>query len=235
LSFVLDRALEAENLGTPRGRAAAHERIALLLSKVANAEEATMLSRDAARRLGVDATQLWIEAQRRQGAGARGRRPRRPEAGPPPSLAERDLMALLLHVEDARTELLPILEDADVTHAGLRALLVALRKASGPPETLMNDLDGEAERSLLASLLIGEHKWGDTHSHVFELRKRYHIRRRKERARQGKEAIERAQATGGPELAAVETEVRALQQEALAIRDLAVARTGPGPGGKTGR
>src|SRR5262249_34159684 len=156
-------------------------------------------------------------------------------AFPPPSFAERDLLALLLHVEEARTELLPILEDADVTHAGLRALLVALRTVSGPPENVMNELDGEAERSLLASLLMDDREWVDTHSHIFELRKRYHIRRRKERVRQVKEAIDRAQATGDPELAALETELRELQQEALAIRDLAVARSGPGPGGKTGR
>ena len=74
LSFVLDKALAEDDLGTPRGRATAHARVALLLSKVSNAEEATMLSREAGRRLGVDATQLWIEAQQLQGARARGRR-----------------------------------------------------------------------------------------------------------------------------------------------------------------
>ncbi|PYO38025.1 MAG: DNA primase, partial [Candidatus Rokuibacteriota bacterium] len=62
LSFVLDRTLGEEDLGTARGRATAHARVALLLSKVQSAEEATALSREAARRLGVDATQLWIEA-----------------------------------------------------------------------------------------------------------------------------------------------------------------------------
>jgi len=74
LSFVLDKALAEDDLGTPRGRATAHARVALLLSKVSNAEEATMLAREAGRRLGVDATQLWIEAQQLQGARARGRR-----------------------------------------------------------------------------------------------------------------------------------------------------------------
>ena len=74
LSFVLDRTLGEDDLGTPRGRATAHARVALLLSKVPNAEEATALSREAARRLGVDATQLWIEAQQLQAARARGRR-----------------------------------------------------------------------------------------------------------------------------------------------------------------
>jgi DNA primase len=245
LSFVLDQALGDEDLATSRGRATAHARVSLLLSKVSSAEEATSLAREAARRLGVDATQLWIEAQQLQGARARGRRAGSPAGSPEsqpaasfpaPNLAERDLVAFLLHVAEARAELFPILEDADVSHPGLRALLTALRRASGPPEALMSELDGEAERSLLASLLMDERQWEDIHSHVFELRKRYHIRRRKERVRQVSEAIARAQATGDPSsLAVLETELRELQREAEAVRELAAARPEPEPGGKAGR
>jgi DNA primase len=244
LSFVLDRALAEEDLATARGRATAHARVATLLSKVANAEEATMVSREAARRLGVDATQLWIEAQQLQGARARGRRVERsadtapgsssPGPFPTPGLTERDLLALLLHAEEARTELLPILEDTDVTHPGLRAVLVALRKASGPAESLMSELDGEWERSLLASLLIDDRQWADIHSHVLELRKRYHIRRRRERVRRVREAITRAQATGDPALAGLEVELRELQREAEAVRELVVARPEPDPGSRAG-
>jgi DNA primase len=242
LSFVLDGVLREEDLTTARGRATAHARVALLLSKVANAEEATALSREAARQLGVDATQLWIEAQQLQGVRARGRRVERPAdvapgTGPvaPPNLAERDLLALLLHVEDARTELLPILEDTDVAHPALRALLAALRQASGPPESLMSQLAREDERGLLAALLIEERPWEDAHSQVLELRKRYHIRRRRERLRQVRETIARAQATGDPALGGLETELRELQREAEAVRELAVTRVEPDLGGKGGR
>ena len=237
LSFALDRVLTEENLGTQSGRATAHARIALLLSKVSNAEEATALARDASRRLGVDATQLWIEAQQRQGSRSRSRRVEGSDASsapayPPPSFAERDLLALLLHVEDARGELLPVVEDTDVAHPGLRALLVALRRASGPPEALMSELDGEGERSLLASLLMDERQWVDTHSHIFELRKRYHIRRRKERVRLVTQAIARAQSAGDPEVAVLESELLELQREAQAVRDLAVARSAQHSGDK---
>jgi DNA primase len=45
LSFVLEKALGEEDLATSRGRANAHARVALILSKVANAEEATALAR----------------------------------------------------------------------------------------------------------------------------------------------------------------------------------------------
>jgi len=240
LSFVLERTLAEEDLGTARGRATAHARVALLLSKVQSAEEATAMAREAARRLGVDATQLWIEAQQLQGARARGRRFERPAdapptaAFPPPSLAERDLLALLLHVEEARTELLPVLEDTDLAHLGLRALLAALRRTSGPPEALMSELSGDGERGLLAALLIEEREWGDAHSQVLELRRRYHIRRRRDRVREVRETIARAQATGGPAMPEVDAELRELQREAEAVRDLAVARPEPEAGGKAG-
>jgi DNA primase len=240
LSFVLDGALGEEDLSTARGRATAHARVALLLSKVQSAEEATELAREAARRLGVDATQLWIEAQQLQGAKARGRRVARPGDGTPtaaalapPNLAERDLLALLLHVDEARIELLPVLEDGDVAHLGLRALLSALRQASGPPEALMHQLAGEAERGLLAAMLIEEREWGDAHSQVLELRKRYHIRRRRERVRQVTETITRAQATGDPQLPRLEAELRELQREAEAVRELAVTRPDSEPGATT--
>src|SRR5207249_1930367 len=154
------------------------------------------------------------EAQQREGARARGRRFERPADVPspaaafaPPSLAERDLLVLLLHVEEARTELLPILDDADLAHPGLRALLAALRRTSGPPEALMSELSGDGERGLLAALLIEEREWADAHSQVLELRKRYHIRRRRDRVREVRETIARAQATGGPGMPEVDIEL----------------------------
>jgi len=239
LSFVLEAALREEDLSTARGRATAHARVALLLSKVANAEEATALSREAARQLGVDATQLWIEAQQLRGAKARNPRITRPADAPPvtprhapPTLAEKDLLALLLHVEEARIELLPFIEDSDVNHPALRAVLAALRQASGPPEALMSQLDREDERGLLAALLVEERPWEDAHSQVLELRKRYHIRRRRERVRQVRETIARAQATGDPTLPLLEAELRELQREAEAVRELVVARVQPDAGGK---
>ena len=237
LAFVLDRALAEEDLATARGRANAHARVALLLSKVSSAEEATSLAREAGRRLGVDATQLWIEAQRLQGARARGRRPApehdrtgssTPAAGPAPTLAERDLVAFLVQVDEARSELLPVIEDDDLAHAGLRAVLAALRRAPGAAaEALLADLPGDAERYLLAALLVEERRWADTQSHILELKKRYDIRHRKQRVRQVSEAIARAQAAGDPAVAALETELRSLQREAEAVRELSLTRPAP--------
>jgi len=241
LSFVLEKAFADEDLTTARGRANAHARVALILSKVANAEEATELAREAARRLGVDSTQLWIEAQQLQGTRARGRRPEQlaqsgrgtaeSDSWPPPVPFERDLVALLLQVDEARAELLPVLADEDVVHQGLRLVLTALRRAPGAlPEALMAELEGERERGLLAALLVEERKWGDTHSHVAELKRRYHIRHRKHRVHQVTRAIIDAQATGDPALPALEDELRGLQRdlqrEAEAVRELALARPG---------
>ena len=239
LSFVLEKAFADEDLTTARGRANANARVALILSKVANAEEATELAREAARRLGVDSTQLWIEAQQLQGARARGRRPEQlsqsgrgpaeSDSWPPPIPFERDLVALLLQVDEARVELLPVLTDEDVVHQGLRLVLTALRRTPGAlPEALMAELEGERERGLLAALLVEDRKWGDTHSHVAELKRRYHIRHRKHRVRQVERAVTLAQSTGDPALPALEEELRALlrdlQREAEAVRELALAR-----------
>ena len=239
LSFVLEKAFADEDLTTSRGRANAHARVALILSKVANAEEATALAREAARRLGVDSTQLWIEAQQLQGARSRGRRSEQltqsgrgaaeSDSWPPPVPFERDLVALLLQVDEARAELLPVLADEDVVHQGLRLVLTALRRTPGAqPEALMAELEGDRERGLLAALLVEDRKWGDTHSHVAELKRRYHIRHRKHRVRQVERAVTLAQSTGDPALPALEDELRALlrdlQREAEAVRELALAR-----------
>jgi DNA primase len=239
LDFVLERVLGEEDLGTARGRSTAHARVALLLSKVPNAEEATALAREAARRLGVDSTQLWIEAQQLQGARARRSRLDRPAdtgttsaapdaapAWPPPSLPERDLLLMLLHEEQARIGLLPYLEEEQIAHPGLRTILGALRRAPGgaAPETLMGELGSEAERSLLAALLMEQREWTDVQIQVSDLQKRYDIRRRKQRIRELSLAIARAQATGDPALAGLEAELRELQDQAQAIRGMVTGR-----------
>ena len=236
LDFVLERTLGEEDLGTARGRSTAHARVALLLSKVANAEEATALARQGARRLGVDATQLWIEAQQLQGARARKGRLDRPadtaatsgastQAWPAPSLLERDLVLMVLNEEQARIGLMPYLEEEQIAHPGLRSLLDALRRApaGAAPESLMDELD-EAERGLLASLLMEQREWTDVQSQVSDLQKRYDIRRRKRRIRELSQAISEAQASGDPALAGLEAELQKLQDQAQAIRGMVTGR-----------
>jgi DNA primase len=236
LDFVLERTLGEEDLGTPRGRSTAHARVALLLSKVANAEEATALSREAARRLGVDATQLWIEAQQLQGARARKGRLDRPadtaatseasgQAWPPPSLLERDLVLMLLHEEQARIGLMPYLEEEQIAHPGLRSVLGALRRApeGAAPQSLMDEL-GEAERGLLASLLMEQREWPDVQNQVSDLQKRYDIRRRKRRIRELNHALAQAQAKGDPAQARLEAELRSLQDEGQAVWNINTGR-----------
>ncbi|MGH8723064.1 MAG: DNA primase, partial [Burkholderiales bacterium] len=67
LGYALERALaDPDGASGPRARANAFARVALMLAKVADAEEAISLSRDAGIKLGVDPAQLWIEAQKLQ-------------------------------------------------------------------------------------------------------------------------------------------------------------------------
>jgi len=244
LSFVMAQALAEENLASPRGRATAHARVALVLSKVPNAEEATALAQQAARELGVDPTQLWIEAQQLQrarfsqgrggGASARATLPSTGAGWPPPNLAERDLLSLLLQVEEARVSLLPGIEDDDIAHPGLRALLAALREAPGSPaEALMTALPGDGERGLLAALLLEERSWSDVRQQIGELQRRYEIRRRKKRIRQVTQAIIEAQATGDPALPQLQAELGQLQREAEAVRELSLTpAAGPAAPGR---
>src|SRR5207247_369286 len=115
LAYALDRAIADPDGATgPRARTNAFARAALMLAKVADAQEAALLSREAAQKLGVDATQLWIEAQRLQTAL---RRPAVPVRAATPPSVERDLVALLLHSTEAREALLPmIVAAAELPH-----------------------------------------------------------------------------------------------------------------------
>src|SRR5438034_7422641 len=67
LAYALDRAVvDPDGATGARARTTAFARVAVMLAKVADGQEAAALSRQAAAKLGVDATQLWIEAQRLQ-------------------------------------------------------------------------------------------------------------------------------------------------------------------------
>jgi DNA primase len=247
LSFVMQQALSEEDLSTARGRASAHARVALILSKVANAEEATSLAAQAARDLRVDATQLWIEAQQLQRARLTQSRFRRPgaeatlsapgEGGwPTPGLAERDLLLLLLRVDEARAALLPAVDDGDVAHPGLRALLAALRRSpTRPAEELMHELPGDAERALLASLLVEDRDLPDVAEQIRDFGRRFETRQRKRELRRATQSIAETQAAGGPTLPQVtDDQFKSVHQAAEAVRELTSPRAagdpGPAPG-----
>jgi DNA primase len=158
LGYALDRALADPDGATgPRARANGFARVALMLAKVTDAEEAVALSREAALKLGADPTQLWIESQRLQTAL------RRPPVGTAPAgpsttgrAEDRALVRLLVHHPEARPELLALLEDAELGPEPLRAIVTALRRRpDAPGESLMTDLD-EAAAGVLAALLVEE-------------------------------------------------------------------------------
>jgi DNA primase len=156
LGYALDRAIADPGGATgPRARAGAFARVALMLAKVADADEAAALSRDAAVKLGVDPTQLWIESQKLQSAL------RRPVAASPRASAtpamraeDRALVRLLLHHPHARPALLPMVEEGELAGEPLRAIVAALKlRPDAPAESLLSDL-GDAARNLLAALLV---------------------------------------------------------------------------------
>jgi DNA primase len=227
-AYALDTALADEHAASPRGRATAFAHVALILAKATSSQEATELARQAGLRLGVDPTQLWIEAQRIRGSLIhKPATPSGPQNAPAPSVpaAERDLLALLVQRADARDQLLPLLEAEDLAHPGLRALLMALKeRPTHLPEALMAELPGDQERGLLASLLVAERSWPDPGALITEYSKRLDIRHRLKRIRLVTQAIVQAQAAGDPVVPQLEVELRELQRQAREVRGLAAAR-----------
>ncbi len=223
LSYALDRVLaDTAGPGGPRGRVTAFSRVAMMLAKVGNSEEALALAREAALRLGVDAAQLWIEAQRLETAR------RRPGAGPPPAaapagmpLTERELLLLLVHVRESRPALLPVVDETDLAHPALRALLRSLKlRPDSHAETLMADLPGEAERGVLAALLLDERDWSDTQTAVAQFRNRFELKRRLRRLSEVRRAIAEGQTSGTGSPSDLQEDLLALQREGEQVLEL---------------
>lgn len=219
LSYALDRAIADPDGATgPRARATAFARVSLMLAKVADAEEAAALSREAAARLGVDATQLWIEAQRLQTSL---RTPvAQPQPGPSASTppVERDLVALLLHSPEARTPLLALLAEADdLAHGAIRAIVGALRRRpDAVAESLMTDLETDEARSVLSSLLVEDRESVDARVSIEQFQRRLERSQRLRRAREVSQSIAETQAKTGV-TAPMHTELRTLHQESAVV------------------
>ncbi len=228
LLFALDRIVAEERPDTPRGKATGAAHVALLLSKVQDADEAIELGREAARRLGVDPSDLWTQAQRLAGARPAPAVPRPgPDALAPPAdpaaAFDRDLVHFLVQVEAARRALAPLLEPEDIAHPGLREIAAALRAApAAEPAALLTRLPGEAARALLARLLVEERAWPDPEDLMADMRRRLLRRAHLRRVRAIRREIAQAEADGHADLAALQV---ALQEQARLVRELAV----PGP------
>ena len=223
LSYALDRALaDPEGRSGPRARSQAFARAALLLAKVTDAQEATALSRDAATKLGVDPTQLWIESQKLQAALAK---PAAGRATTPAASAgsnrERDLVLFLLHDKPARTTLLPHVDPDDVRDARLRPIFAALRaRPDADSESLMTDLPDDESRGLLAALLVDERTIENRDALVEQFEK--HLEREQRLKHQRVLARRIAETDADPQATdAVEDQFRALHETSKVVYELA--------------
>ena len=240
LSYALDRVLADEPgpMMPGRGPANAFARAALMLAKVPDAQEAASLSHEAGRKLGVDPTQLWTESRKLAAALSRPVARARPAAvvtGPP--IEERALVGLLLDSSSARLTLLSLLDDGDVSHAPLRAIVAALRlRPDATAEGLMTDLDDESARGVLAALLVEERDSENESASVAEFQRRLERRQRLRRLRALSRSIAEAQATGGAD-APIQEAMLKLHHEGREVYELsrAVAATDhTAPGSLTG-
>ncbi len=226
LAYALDRVItDPDGASGPRARATAFARVSLMLAKVPDAQEAAALSRDAARKLGVDPTQLWIEAQklqaalRKPGASASRADVSRPAGGS--TTRERDLVTLLLHATEARADLLPLLAVADVRDERLRHIVVAIAaRPEADGETLMTDLPDESTRGLLAALLVEDRAPDDRAALIGQFKIHLEREQRLKRQREGLRVIAEMQATTGA-AAAVHDELRALHEDSKVVYGIA--------------
>jgi DNA primase len=220
LSYALDRTITAAEGGDgARGRTNLFARVALMLAKVTDAAEAASLAREAALKLGVDATQLWIEAQRlstslRKPAPAARVTVNATATAP---AVERDLVMLLLSSMDARRVLLPVVEDADVSHPALREILQGLRRSPGAaPAALLAELSGEPARHALSALLVEEHLAEDPRASIEQYTRRLDRAQRLRRMRIMGRTIAEAQQTTGV-AAAVDDQLRAMHEDGAGV------------------
>jgi hypothetical protein len=201
-------------------------RIALLLSKVQDADEGIELGREAARRLGVDPSDLWTQAQRLAGAGVR-----RPAAAPGPAAVaaevapfDRTLLRLLIHEPEARARLIEQADPRDVRHPALREILGALRAHPElPPTALLHHLEEEGPRSWLARLLVEEIAQADPAPEIDAMARLLELRQRRRRTRELAQALARAESDGTSGPGALQ-EVR---DEALQVLRLTTPKTEP--------
>src|SRR5213594_1840818 len=220
LAYALDRAIvDPDGATGARARTTAFARVAVMLAKVADGQEAAALSREAAAKLGVDATQLWIEAQRLQSSLRTPPARPRPAAAPSsmPSV-ERDLVTLLLHSVEARGSLLAILDEADdLAHTPLRSIVAALkRRPDASAESLMTDLETDEARSVLSALLVEDRESLDAQVSIGQFQRRLERSQRLRRAREVSQTIAETQAKTGV-AAPMHTELRTLHEESAVV------------------
>ena len=221
LSYALARTIGDADTAGPRGRTTAFARVALMLSKVSDAEEATALSREAATRLGVDATQLWIEAQR---LAASLRKPAAPvgaatTSGPSASAEDRKLITLLLLSTPARSRLLPLLEPSDVAHPALREIVETLKAFPALDATaLLSAVASEAARHMISALIVEDAVVEDATSSIEQFQRRLEYVNRRRRVRELSRSIAAAQAKDGA--SALDGELLAVQRDSARVYEL---------------
>jgi len=221
LAYALDRTI-GEAGTAPRARVNAFARVALMLAKVADAEEAAALSREAALKLGVDATQLWIEAQRLQ---ASLRRPAAvagtATATPAAPIFERDLVALLLASRDARGALLPWLDPAEIVHAGMREIVQTIaRVPEAEAPALMSELTSDAARHALSALIVDERPLGEEAVVIQQFRRRLERTRLSGRLRSVSQGVAEVQQKASSAVPMDATIVAELQQQGAVLHEL---------------
>jgi hypothetical protein len=127
----------------------------------------------------------------------------------------------LLESAAARAALLGLVEDEDLRHEDLRAIVAALRpRPDAPAEALLGDLAGERARNLLAALLVDERRVDDSRVVIEQFAAHLEREHRLRRQHQITRSITEAQTAAGA-AATPREEFVALHQESKVVYELA--------------
>jgi hypothetical protein len=99
----------------------------------------------------------------------------------------------------------------------------------------MDELPGDAERALLASLLVEERDLPEVAEQIRDFGRRFETRQRRRELRRATQSITETQAAGGPTLPQVtDDQFKSVHQAAEAVREITAPRAagdlGPAPG-----
>ena len=175
IEYVIDITVAAHDTSRPTGKVEAMNAIlphlARMPDKVARADYAEQI----ADRLKIDSRAIREELRRVATGRQQALDPKRLRAAQEVTLAERQLLELLLANADVRRAIVHNLQESDYAELATGAIfaaVVAVERAGLEPDiaTLGERIEGEAERALLPALLMSDLSWagGDEFDILFK-------------------------------------------------------------------
>ena len=130
-------------------------------------------------------------------------------------------MALLLASPDARGALLPLLDPAEIVHAGMREIVQTIaRFPDAEAPALMSELVSDAGRHALSALIVDERPLGEVAVVIQQFRRRLERTRLSGRLRSVSQGVAEVQQKASSAVPMDATIVAELQQQGAVLHEL---------------